>query len=371
MTIFKKNRNCLCSTFYSTFLTCRLLGMFPFKWYHIKSEKNLCSFKLSNFWLVYSILILLFEIWYRWLYFDFNANNPCQQYYFYLINKWLCVIINGSGLILLYKSNNQFTGMLRKLAYCYTFICPVNQNCCWFAGTVSVVCYLAIWTVAIVLGGLMLTFLNIQDSYYHGSVMQVLIYSRCYIWIIASVEIIFSVVVAKKNCLITVLKMCFSYEQSHPRITVEDCTVLTKRTVVGLTVVNCTEPHQHLDSLPVIISSLDKRKLLEYLRLEYKSTNDCCNDFLDLIRNSAVIMATLNVFECFSDLTFIALFWDQSKTVSENILTRIDRVFVVGSKSYATFFLCYVGTMVYWQVSVFRIFIPLPFLDLLVRSTIK
>lgn len=349
MAIF--NTNCLCNTYYSSLIICRLIGMFPFKWYHIKTDKNLCSFKLSKLWLYYSILILLFEIWYRWIYFDFNANNPFQQYYFHIINKWFCVIINASSLILLCKSADQFTGMLRKLAYCYTFICPVNQNCCWIAGTVSVTVFVIVWIGAWIFGYVMLMFLNIQDSYIHGSGIQMIIYVRSYAWLVTSVEIVFITAMAKKNCLITVLKMCFNYKQSHPTITIEDCKVLTKRTVLGITLVNCNKPDQHLDSLPVIVSTLNQQKLLEHLRLEYKSINYCFNEFMDLIQNSAVILATLNILECLSDLTFIALFLDQSKTLSDNFWIRLDRVVVICVKSYATAFVGFVGTMVYWQVS--------------------
>lgn len=69
----------------------------------------------------------------------------------------------------------------------------------------------------------------------------------------------------------------------------------------------------------MIVSTLNQQKLLEHLRLEYKSMNYCFNEFNDLIWKSAVILATLNILECLSDLTFLALFLDQSKTYNQII----------------------------------------------------
>lgn len=358
MFYFHVKYDCFCVCFHNMFVYLRFWGFFPFIWnsQHLhKNSKSSCKFTFSMSWLVYSIILILADFWYRSNYFIVNELPDFKRTFLNHFNKWACLFVNPTLLVIQVVLRNQMILISTTIQKMYFYLCKDNQKRIWVCGQLT-------WTLHIIMlasSTLFAMFFNfltgMNDNYCAGNFIQAIIYGKCYMCTMSAIVSMGLPILSKNNCLQTVLKKLTRYEVGHPIPEVEvDSDIVYMRKIYNfLPLVNCSSYECHSQSVPIAIISLREDQILEHIRLDYKISNNTFKQYMAYISTYAVILILVDTFITIGDGAFciITIISNPSNDFYFELWVGLcDRAWMIIIKLWVMGYMSYCGSLITIQV---------------------
>lgn len=353
-----KTGKCYCRSLFHIFYYIRLYGYFPFEWKrHPPNEK--CKLKFSKTWLLYSFLFSAMDVWCRYHYFIVETPKISIEFLNYA-NKWSPLIINETYMLLILFYIKKVPNLLEKTSKLFDYLCLQNKQCliksCWMIIIGHIILCIYFW----VLSYLRNFIFEYNDVYIQGSAIQVIIISRGYVLTVAGIMYGGQVILAKNKCTQTVLKRFSIYQGNHPIQEIEtESTVIFMTHLLGyIPTVKCGGIAKHGDHIPMAVISLNQEQVLEFLRLDYKSSNNVFKEYMDYMKYFSLLIITVETGITILDGGFViwtVAFDAFDLPFYERFAVCFDRITVIYAiKLWIMGYTAYCGTMCTLQVRYFN-----------------
>lgn len=261
-----QTKKCPCKVMQHVLYTCRLFGVIPVTWCHVQ---DVCTFRLSYVWLVYSVSIMTAMLVHLIVFTDFSKfskithitiflNNVVDLIYLNLvIILCLCNVIRTSSYV---KYLNQASRVIREVDMCAS-VCAllvwvgwltIGLCCAWIVAHVAVLWFLSVTETDTS------SFSALLSKAFQNYTVVFTIFITC----------VMNTVIGTLACFEKLTRTCLKYTSVHPLKTIVETNNI--RDFLGLVKYEiCKENH----SVPRRLYNLLPGEQVEYLR---KLHEDIC-----------------------------------------------------------------------------------------------